>query len=170
MTDADADFKSVELDKPATQILFLRRQDDLTDLVMAELAEWARMTGTVESSRSELGALLSLDGLLTAATSGVIGGAAWSIFPAAARWVKERSAKKPATAAEILSAVKSCLDAIGPNASSETNVKDVIHGYDGSWSVTVTVQSEGLIYELGVDQAGDIVAVVMQPAIRRVHG
>jgi hypothetical protein len=164
----DADFERVDVDEQETQILFLRRQDDLIDSVTAELAEWAQIKPPDESSRSALDALLSLDGLVTAATSGVIGGAAWSIFPAAARWVKERSAKQPATPEEILNIVRSCLDDVEPGISSRLKVNNLTHDHGGSWRGTF--QTGRRIYQVVVDQAGDVVAIDVQTIVRLTHG
>lgn len=161
-------FQRVNVDEQATRVLYIRRPEDLANSVAAELAEWARFKPAGESSRVVLDALLSFDGLITAATSGVIGGAAWSIFPAAARWLKERSAKKPATATEILSCVKSSLEDMEPGVSRSLKVNDMNRNHDGSWRLTL--HSGKRVYRVAVDLAGDLVALEAQATPRRGHG
>lgn len=149
--------RRVDSGNPDDALFF--RSTAINDAVMTELREWATFEEAAGGSRSgSVDAVLTLQGLLVAATTGVIGNAAWSLFPAAGRWLRDRRlGEREFTAPEVLAEVRECLKQVDPEATADLTVDALKRTDEGGWLVRVV--SGTRTYELTATRSGDVVRV-----------
>lgn len=153
----------VRLDAPEQEkrVLILRAVVGLEPATLDEFRTWARCGPGASDVRTSIDSLLTFDGLTAAAMSGVVGGAAWSVFPAAARWLAERRrAAHVISASDAAEVVRKCLDVIEPGSADRLRIDQLDRKPDGSWLVTVHANRRG--YRLEVDASGEVVQVVKE--------
>jgi len=139
------------------EAVFLAVGAPVPDVTRDELRTWARMdTGVVEGTRN-LDAILSLEGLLIAASTGVVGNAAWSAFPAAARWLSARVRLAQVPSLQVIAErMRKCLATLGV-ASEDLVIADLQQDRDGRW--LGEFHRDGVRYRITADKAGRILRI-----------
>ena len=135
------------------EAVFLAVDAALPDGTRDELFSWARADVDAADGTRGLDAL-SLEGLLIAMSTGVVGNAAWSVFPAAAHWLKEhfRSDDDP-TVKDVAKRMRECLAALGA-APADLVIDDLRQDRDGRW--LGEFHCDGVRYRITADATGRI--------------
>jgi hypothetical protein len=133
--------------------VFLAVDTDLPDGTRDELLSWARADMDAADGIRALDPL-SLEALLIAVSTGVVADAAWSVFPAAAHWLKEyvRSDDIP-TLEDIATRMRECLAALGVTPA-DLVVADLRQDRDGQW--LGEFHADGVRYRITADATGRI--------------
>jgi len=137
-------------------------------VVLDDLALWA--SGDVRqdgSHRGVLDELLTIDGLAVAALTGIVGNAAWSVFPAASRFIRNRRrAGATAASSTAIAAVKQALAQIAPEGAKIT-ISELSRRADGAWQAVGGVDNAR--YRLLISESATVVAMkrLSEPSIRQ---
>jgi hypothetical protein len=135
------------------EAVFFAVDPALPDGTRDELLSWAR--ADVDAAAGTRGVdVLSLEGLLIAASTGVVGNAAWSVFPAAAHWLKEhvRSDDAP-TLQDVAGRMRECLATLGA-VPADLVIADLRQDRDGRW--LGEFHCAGVRYRVTADASGRI--------------
>jgi hypothetical protein len=135
------------------EAVFLAVDAALPDNTRDELLNWAQADVDAADGTRGIDAV-SLEGLLIAVSTGVVGNAAWSVFPAAAHWLKEhfRSDDAP-TLEDIAGRMRECLAALGATPA-DLVVADLREDRDGRW--LGEFHGNGVRYRITADATGRI--------------
>ena len=126
--------------------------------VRDELRAWARADIDGPDGSRSLDPVLSLDGLLIAASTGVVGSAAWSVFPAAAHWLSAhvRSEHAP-TLEDVAERMRECLAKLESTPSGDFVFAKLHQDHDGRW--LGELRRGAVRYRITSDAAGHILRI-----------
>lgn len=148
-------FCALRLSGESGQISFLVVPGTVDSEVLEDLRRWVSFDPQSSTGDRSADLLLSAQGLLSVVAGGVIGNAAWSLFPAAAKWLQERRATN-VDAGEIAAAMRACLTMLGePGLCMDV---DALHRQpDGSWIGEFASRRQR--WRLEADSRGELVRV-----------
>jgi hypothetical protein len=139
------------------EAVFLAVDAALSEGTREEIRTWAHTDVDAADSTRGLDAALSLEGLLIAASTGVVGNAAWSVFPAAAHWLRERVRSNDApTLQDVADRMQECLAALGADPANLV-IADLNEDLDGRW--LGEYYCDGVSYRITADETGRILRV-----------
>jgi hypothetical protein len=135
------------------------------EAITQELETWALVPEGSPDEPSRAGAIwaqaLEAGPLLYVIFAGVVGNAAWSVFPAAARFLTQRR-RTALDAARVAARVRATAEqAFGVSATAGMTIRDVHRDGDGTWLVnfdladgkagSARLTSDGIVVRLGRD-------------------
>jgi hypothetical protein len=139
------------------EVIFLGVDPTVTAETREDLVAWASSNVATACGARGAETLLSLEGLLTAASTGIVGSAAWSVFPAAGRWLSERRHHaETLSLTEVSERMRECLSAMGVDAAN-LDVSDVHQARDGQWIGEFT--GDDFRFRVTADATGEILRV-----------
>lgn len=139
------------------EAVFLAVDATLSESTREELRVWASSDADAAEGTRFLDAVLSLEGLLMAAATGVVGNAAWSVFPAAAHWLKERALSDDAPSLQdIAKRMQECVTTLGA-APRDLVIADLRQDREGRW--LGELRHDGVRYRITADPTGRILRV-----------
>lgn len=139
------------------EAVFLAVDAALPEGTRDELRIWASADVDAADGTRFLDTVLSLEGLLIAASTGVVGNAAWSVFPAAAHWLKERVLSDDAPSLQdVAERMRECLTTLGA-VPADLVIADLRQDRDGRW--LGEFHRDGVRYRITADATGRILRV-----------
>jgi hypothetical protein len=139
------------------EAVFLAVDATLPEGTRDELRIWARTEVDVADGNRSLDAVLSLEGLVIAASTGVVGNAAWSAFPAAAHWLSGRIPSDDAPSLlDVAERMRECLATLG-TVPADLDIADLRQDRDGRW--LGEFHCDGVRYRITADATGRILRV-----------
>lgn len=150
-----SDVIQIKADAEGTALYFIGGEDLPESAAIDQMIAWASLPPADDVARADL---VSFDSLATMALSGVVGGAAWATFPAAAGWLRRRGERRePVEATEVFAAVRKCLVQVDADLARELQHDQLWVEADDLWHVRLS--GVGRAVEVVADPSGTVVRI-----------